>query len=358
MEQLQTQHMRQELSQFLQMEQASLLELSESEFHRLITEVEKSSIFRKLYEQEKLIRYQRFPRTALSLDFYEFKEEISADRSPADVESLLLGREHLISLLQKLGIDKFKRYFLFPESGMTSEEIASECNLNINETSKINELINELSVVSEFEHPSTISSSRIRYSKIAFIQRAKEGFIITYFSPASARGRYAIDYEGFEELRTSRALTETEVREVMHLFRKLELINSRKDTMTKILQSIIDRQSLYLKSGDIKSLLPFSQKELAKVIGLAPSSICRAIQYKSIETSWREEIPLKAFFPKPKEFRKRAIKQLIETDYELSSDEIIRSRLWEKYGVSISRRSVANLRKELKLPAVSKRRTG
>jgi len=97
--------------------------------------------------------------------------------------------------------------------------------------------------------------------------------------------------------------------------------------------------------------LPFSQKELAKRIGLAPSSVSRAIRGKSIGTRWGEEVTLKHFFPKPKGFRKELLRQLLEGDEKFSSDELIRTRLWEKFGVSVSRRSVANLRKELKFPA-------
>ena len=60
------------------------------------------------------------------------------------------------------------------------------------------------------------------------------------------------------------ALTEAEIKEARQLFKRLELINSRKDTLTQILQSIIDKQALYLESSDLKSLLSFSQKELAE----------------------------------------------------------------------------------------------
>ena len=93
------------------------------------------------------------------------------------------------------------------------------------------------------------------------------------------------------------------------------------------------------------------KKELAERIKLAPSSVSRAIRGKSIDTPWGEEIPLKHFFPKPKRFRKELLKQLLETDKGLSSDETIRAKLQEQFGVAISRRSVANLRKELKFPA-------
>jgi len=348
MEQTQSQQMRQELRQVLRMEQASLLEMSEVEFHKLINEIEQSPLFKKLYYQEKLIHYQRFARTDMSSSFYQLEEEVMADRGSMDVESLLLNKECIVRQIQKLGMEKFKRYFLFPESGMELEEIASECDLDVSEVQKINNLIDDFSIRSEFYHPSSVSSDSVRYSKIASVEKGEKGFIIGYFSACLARGRYSIDYERFEELKATSALTEAEVKGTKQLFKRLELLNSRKDTVTQILQNIIDKQSLYLESGDLKSLLPFSQKELAEKIKVAPSSVSRAIRGKSIETPWGKEVPLRHFFPTPKRFRLELLKQLLEADNELSSDEAIRAKLWEKFGVAISRRSVANLRKELK----------
>jgi len=338
------------------MEQANLLEIPEDEFNRLVTEMEQGTLFQRLYQREKLIRYQRLSRTDISSSFYQLEEETIADKGSLDVESLLLNKEHIIRQIQELGLEKFKRYFLFPESGMTLEEIATECDLDVSEVRKINNLIDELSIMSEFYHPSTISEGGIRYSKIASVEMNEKGFVIGYFSTPLARGRYLIDYERFEELKAAGAFTETELKEARQLFRKLELINNRKDTLTQILQNIIDKQALYLETGDLRSLLPFSQKELAEKLGVAPSSVSRAIRGKSIDTPWNEEIPLKHFFPGPKRFRKELLRQLLETDNELPSDEAIRTKLWEKFGVAISRRLIASLRKELKIPAAWKRK--
>ena len=333
------------------MEQANLLEMPEGEFKRLIADTEQSSLFKRLYHKEKLIRHQRFPRTDISSSFHQLEEGRVADKGSPDVESLLLNKEYIIRQIKKLGLEKFKRYFLFPESGMTLERIAKENALEVSEVKEINNLVDELSIMSEFYHPSNITSDIIRYFKVASVEKDEEGFIIGYFSPSFARGRYSIDYERFEGLKAAGAFTEAEVKEARQLLKKLELINSRKDTLTQILQNIIDKQAVYLESGDLRSLLPFSQKELAERIKLAPSSVSRAIRDRSIDTPWGEEIPLKHFFPKPKRFRKELLKQLLETDKRLSSDETIRAKLQEKFGVAISRRSVANLRKELKFPA-------
>jgi len=337
------------------MEQAKLLEIPEDEFHRLIAEIEQGSLFKRLYQKEKLIRYQKFPGTHISPSFYKFEEEMVADTGSPDVESLLLNKEYIVRQIQELGVEKFKRYFLFPESGMGSEEIASECGLEVSVVKKINSLIDELSIMSEFYHPSNVTSGAIRYSKVASVEKDKNGFIIGYFSAFSARGRYVIDYDRLEELKASSVLTEAKVKEARQLFRTLELINSRKDTLNQILRNIVDRQALYLESGNLRSLLPFSQKELAERIGLAPSSVSRAIQGKSIVTPSGQEVPIKHFFPRPKRFRQELLRQLLETDKELSSDEAIRVKLWEKFGVAISRRSVASLRKELNIPAARRK---
>jgi DNA-directed RNA polymerase specialized sigma54-like protein len=356
MGQIQSQQMRQELSQVLRMEQADLLEMPEGEFQKLIVDIEKSHLFQRFYQKEKLIHRQRFPRTDIASSFYELKEEIVAGKGSADVESLLLNKEHIVCQIQRLGLEKFKQYFLFPESGMAAEEIARECHLAVSEVQKINSLIDEFSILSEFYNPSALSSEAIHYSKVATVEKDGEDFTIGYSSASLARGRYSIDYGRFEELKTSGAFTKAEGKEAKQLFRKLELINSRKDTLTQILRAIINQQALYLESGDLKALLPFSQKEMSRKIGLAPSSVSRAIRGKSIGTPWGEEIPLKNFFPKPKRFRKELLKRLLKTEDGLLSDEAIRAKLLEKFGVSISRRSVASLRKELKIPAVGKRK--
>jgi len=356
-QQTQSLQTRQEFKLVIQLEQANLLEMPEEEFNRLTTEVESSPLFKKLYRKERIVRYQRYPKTDLSSRFYQLNEEIAAGSTGIlDIETLLSDKEGIVRQIQKIGLDNFKRYFLYPELGVSVEEIAKECNLELPEVGKINSLINEFSVMSEFYHPSTLSSGRgIHYSKVASIERGPEGFVIGYISPSYARGTYSIDYGRFEELKGDGAFSAPETREIKQLFKRLELINSRKDTVTRILQGIVEKQALYFESGDGKALLPFSQKELAKRIGLVPSSISRAISGKSLETPGGEEKALRDFFPRPRMFRKELVKQIFETGEELPSDEAIKAKLEQKFGVSISRRLVASLRKELKIPAAWER---
>jgi len=357
-QQTQSLQTRQEFKLVIQFEQANLLEMPEEEFNRLTSDVESSPLFKKLYRKERIVRYQRYPKTDLSSCFYQLNEEITAGGTGTlDIESLLSDKEGMVHQIQKIGLENFKRYFLYPEPGLSVEEIAKECNLELQEVDKINSLINEFSVMSEFYHPSTISSGHgIHYSKVASIERGPEGFIIGYLSPSYARGRYSIDYDRFEELKGGGVFSVVEAKEIKKLFKRLELINSRKDTVTRILQGIVKKQELYFESRDGKAILPFSQKELAERIGLVPSSISRAISGKSIEMPWGEEKALKDFFPRPKMFKKQLVKQLLETGEGFPSDEAIKIKLEQKFGVSVSRRLVADLRKELKFPPAWRRK--
>jgi len=356
-QQTQSLQTRQEFKLIARLEQSNLLEMPEEEFNKLLSEVESSSLFKRLYQENKIIHCQRYPRTDISSSFYQLNEEIAADTSTLDVESLLLNKEDIVRQIQRIGLKNFKRYFLYPEPEMSPEEIAQECNLELSEVQKINSLINELSILSEFHNPSALSPRHgIYYSKVASIERGPEGFVIGYFSPSFARGRYSIDYERFEELTGNGAFSGTEVKEIRQLFRRLELINSRKDTVTRILQNIVEKQAPYFESHNSKALLPFSQRELAEKIGLAPSSISRAIRGKSLDTPWGEEKTLKDFFPHPRRFKRELVRHLLETEEELLSDKAIKAKLEQKFGVSLSRRSVASLRKELKFPPAWKRK--
>lgn len=356
-QQNQSQETRQEFKLMARLEQVNLLEMPEDEFNELINEAENSPLFKRLYQKEKIIRYQRYPQTDISSHFYQLNEEIAADTSSLDVDSLLLDKEDMVCQIQKMGLEKFRRYFLYAETEISPEEVARKCNLDLSDVQKINNLINEFSVLSEFYNPPAISPGHgVYYSKIASVERGVEGFIIGYFSPSFARGRYSVDYEKFEELVRHEAFDRTKVNEAKQLFKKLELINSRKDTISRILQNILEKHALYFESHDPNALLPFSQKELAKKIGLVPSSISRAIRGKSLETPWGEEKALKDFFPRPRSFKMKLVRQLLETEEEILSDEAIKAKLEQEFGVSVSRRSVASLRKELKISPAWKRK--
>jgi transposase len=351
--------MRQEVSQrqeaglYLLAERAQLLEMPEDEFARFIGEVERSPLFIRLYHKDRIIRRQRQPGADISRRVFD-NEPVVADIGSFSAEELLAGRDELAQLVLRIGPEDFKRYFLYAETELNVSDIASACGLTVDEVGRINRLIDDFSVSAEFYHPSSVNDEVLHYTRVASVERGPDGFIVGYYSPGNARGRYVIDYGKLTNLKETGAYTEAEAREMRTLLRRLEMINQRRDTLFRILEMVIARQNLYLESGDAKSLLPLSQKEVAQKTGLAASSVSRCIAARSVDTPWGE-MPLKEFFPRPRRFRRDLVARMIAAEERPMSDEALRRRLNERFGVVVSRREVASLRRDLKIAGSWKR---
>ena len=77
--------------------------MPEEEFNKLISEAENSPLFKRLSQKEKIIRYQRYPKTEISSRFYQLNEEIAAGTGTLDIESLLSDKEDIVRQIQKWG---------------------------------------------------------------------------------------------------------------------------------------------------------------------------------------------------------------------------------------------------------------
>jgi len=334
---------------------ARLIELSERDFAKMIKKIESDPLFKKLISpsnpQEKVVSYRRFPRSRLSESFYELKEDIARDRSSPDVESLLDSRKELIPLIRRLGIGKFKKYFLYNDGELSYKDVSLVCNLTEEEVTKITTLMDDFLIQSEFFSPSVINlGSNISYSKIAKIEKDDLGdFVINFISPYLVKGRYWIDYEKLAQLKKNRVFCLAELKKIDRLINNLEVINKRKSITYRIIRQILEIQSVYLSTSNPRDIIPLTQRELAKKINTDPSLISRAIAHRSIETPWREEYPLKYFFPSKKKIIKRLITDIIDDEKSIYTDEGIRKHLKKTFAIDISRRSIASYRKELKI---------
>jgi len=334
---------------------ARLIELRERDFAKMIKEIESDPLFKKLISpsnpQEKVISYRRFLRSELSKSFYELKEDIAVDRSSPDVVSLLGSRKELIPIIRRLGIDKFKKYFLYNNGEFSYKDISLACNLTEKQVMDIMSLIDDFSIQSEFFNPSRINlDTNISYSKIAKIEKdGSEDFVISFISPQLAKGRYWIDYEKLAQFKKNRVFSPGELKKIDRLINNLEAINKRKSITYRIIRKILEIQSTYLSTGNPRDIVPLTQRELAKKINTDPSLISRAIARRSIETPWGEEYPLRYFFPSKKNIVKGLITDIIGDEKCIYTDEGIREHLKKAFTIDISRRSIASYRKELKI---------
>jgi len=166
--------------------------------------------------------------------------------------------------------------------------------------------------------------------------------------------------------------------QIQALRRQLRLINTRNRLTHMILMGIAEHQGAYLASGDALHLRPLSQVALADWIKgeaqgdsrfLPPGSrlelvdnsmISRLTRNMSVLSPQGQNIPLRDFFPSTRDMHKRLIEAILDEEKEqirrgdierAYTDEQIKEKLEERYGVSISRRTVSVCRQGMRIPS-------
>ncbi len=145
----------------------------------------------------------------------------------------------------------------------------------------------------------------------------------------------------------------------------LKNIEQRKQTILKVCQSIITRQSELLDHG-IDRLRPMMIKEVAEEIGVHPSTVSRAVAGKYAHTP-QGVFELRYFFSEavqgpsgsdtPLPILKRRVKKMIEEEDARRplTDEQITARL-QAEGIMVTRRTVAKYREDMNIPSTHQRR--
>lgn len=142
-------------------------------------------------------------------------------------------------------------------------------------------------------------------------------------------------------------------------------IEQRKQTIMRVCQSIVRRQTEFLELG-IDQLKPMMIKEVAEEIGVHPSTVSRAVANKYAHTP-QGVFELRYFFSEavqgpsgsatPLLIVKRRVKKMIEDENSARplTDEQITARL-QSEGIQVTRRTVAKYREDMKIPSTHQRR--
>ena len=142
-------------------------------------------------------------------------------------------------------------------------------------------------------------------------------------------------------------------------------IEQRKQTILKVCQAIVRRQTEFLDKG-IEYLRPMMIKEVAEEIGVHPSTVSRAVANKYAHTP-QGVYELRFFFSEavqgpsgastPLLILKRKVKKMIEAEDPRKplTDEQITQRLCAE-GIQVTRRTVAKYREDMKIPSTHRRR--
>jgi RNA polymerase sigma-54 factor len=142
-------------------------------------------------------------------------------------------------------------------------------------------------------------------------------------------------------------------------------IEQRKQTILKVCQAIVRRQTEFLEHG-IDHLKPMMIKDVAEEIGVHASTVSRAVANKYAHTP-QGVFELRYFFSEavqgpsgaetPLLLLKRRVKKMIEEEDPRHplTDEQITQRLRAE-GIQVTRRTVAKYREDMKIPSTHQRR--
>ncbi len=207
----------------------------------------------------------------------------------------------------------------------------------------------------------------IYVSPEVYIEKVDDEYV-TYFSDyGSPRLRISRTYKNLLNEKGTNRETKSYIREnsrsAVELLRNIE---HRKQTIYRVVECIIDRQTEFLDYG-VNHLKPMMLKDVAEDIGMHLSTVSRVVNRKYAHTP-QGVIELRRFFSEgmlnedgeevSTRILKRNIKKMVEeedTRKPLTDDKI--SKLLAKDGVKISRRTVAKYRDQMKIPGSRERRT-
>jgi RNA polymerase sigma-54 factor len=142
-------------------------------------------------------------------------------------------------------------------------------------------------------------------------------------------------------------------------------IEQRKQTILKVCQAIVRRQTDFLANG-LDCLKPMMIKEVAEEVGVHPSTVSRAVASKYVHTP-QGVFELRYFFSEavqgplggntPLLLLKRKVKKMIEEEdsaHPLTDEQITTALQGE--GINVTRRTVAKYREDMKIPSTHQRR--
>jgi RNA polymerase sigma-54 factor len=145
----------------------------------------------------------------------------------------------------------------------------------------------------------------------------------------------------------------------------IESIEQRRSTLVKVAQEIVDYQKEYFEQG-AEALKPLKMEQIADKVGVAVTTISRAVGDKYIETH-RGILPLRMFFvhgTTNEDGEEIAwgkigieLKKLVDAEDKAKplSDEELMKRLG-KMGFPVARRTIAKYREKLGIPSSRQRR--
>jgi len=193
-----------------------------------------------------------------------------------------------------------------------------------------------------------------------------EDYVIYFADDGSPRLRISQNYQHMlaepAVTKETRDFIKEKMRSAVDLLRNIE---HRRQTIYKVVESIVERQKEFLDKG-VQYIKPMMLKDIAEDIGMHLSTVSRVVNRKYAHTP-QGVIELRRFFTEgmlneegeevSTRIIKLKIKKLIEeedTHNPITDDQVV--KILVKDGIKLSRRTVAKYRDQMRIPGSRERR--
>ncbi len=322
------------------MKLAQMAEMSEDEFEILLKKIEDNRFF-QLLKASGAVHLAEFPSARYASRLYA---GYGLKLSSGDLPELADGKGDLVGLIQGIGQEKFEACFL-KDAVMSDVERAEECDITVSGAARLRDFVNRAFIQAEFEGKAVAPDSKV-FSAVAGIEIENGVPVLAFFHREIWKGRYKVDGEKLSEI--LKDLPKPEQNGVDKLLKRMDLVEKRKSTLYHTLEILISTQADYLLSGESGRRRPLSQKTLANNLEVHSSVLNRLISNKSIQMPWGTEAPISVLLPSSKAVNLERLYAIAVENPEMTDTELC-AELKARHGVELSRRSVAQYRKDLSL---------
>lgn len=329
---------------------ANLASMSEEEFAEFLKGLEGGRVF-QLLKAGGALAVSEFPSARYAARKYA---GCHLKASAGDLPELADGAGDLVALVQRVGQENFERCFL-RDAAMSDIERAEECDITVKDAERLRHFVNRAFIQAEFEDgPAELPAAAV-YSAVAGISLKDGKPELAFFNREIWKGRYKVDSLKLSKMLPGMSAEERE--KVERLLKKMEFADKRKTTLYRALGLLLEAQAEYLRTGDPGRRRPYAQKELAGELEVHPSVLNRLVSNKSVEMPWGLQAPMAALLPTAKRVNLERLYAIAAERPELG-DEALAAEMKARYGVELSRRSIAQYRQDLKLAAAGRRKAG
>lgn len=329
------------------MKLARLLEMSEGEFDQRVRHLELDPLFSRLVET-RAVRVEPYA-ARLAARKPDGRALSAASEGLAE---LLDGQSKTVALIRRIGQERFEEFFLGADCA-DDQSAARACGLAPEEVRLLRELVDRAYILGETQAAAPAAAPAAAFSTVAGLDAEGGALGITFFKPEAWKGRYRFDGGRLAELR--QALPFAQARRLDRLVAQLELLDRRKSTLYRVLEALIELQRDFLLTGEPAKRRPLLQQDLCRRLDAAPSVLSRLLSNKAVRLPWGLEAPIKSLMPGAKQLLIERVGELVASRPELSDDGL-RSEVARLHGARLSRRSIAQYRKDLGLAGAYARR--